>query len=351
MTTLLWGKVSWFGGPYDEGVSADEGLAFIYQVSDAPWLFLPEQPQGTTGLARRLDPSIHYIACRWDYDQTPKSMLPGMVVQVHAPKTGRYFKAFPADWGPHESTGRIADISPGLMEALGITTDDEVEVYFPFPKPEVKPVPYQSIVISSGHGKYVRGASGVLDEVDEARKVVDRLADELDARGVEVTIFHDDTSHSQDENLATIVNFHNSETRELDVSVHFNAFEQTSNPRGCEVFYVTQSTLAGQVSAAIAKCGFINRGGKYSDDLYFLNNTKKPALLLEICFVDSTADAEIYREHFERICDDIANVLGGPVETEEVPPPVIVPPPAIPRVDLQISGDVIVTINGVVVAP
>ena len=27
-------------------------------------------------------------------------------------------------------------------------------------------MPYKSIVISSGHGKYIRGASGVLDELD-----------------------------------------------------------------------------------------------------------------------------------------------------------------------------------------
>ena len=210
MTTLT-GKVSWFGGPEDTGVSPNEGLAFIYDVEDAPWLFLPEQPPGTSGLARRLDPSIHYIACRWDYDQTPKSMLPGMVVQVRSTRTGQVFKAFPADWGPHVDTDRVADISPGLMEALGIQTDDEVEVYFPYHEAiEETPMPYPAIVISSGHGKYVRGASGILDEVDEARKVVERLADQLGARGVEVTTFHDDTSHSQDENLHTIVAFHNS---------------------------------------------------------------------------------------------------------------------------------------------
>ena len=41
---------------------------------------------------------------------------------------------------------------------------------------------YNRIVISSGHGKYVRGASGIIDEVDEARRVVEHLADELRAR-------------------------------------------------------------------------------------------------------------------------------------------------------------------------
>jgi N-acetylmuramoyl-L-alanine amidase len=235
------------------------------------------------------------------------------------------------------------------MEALGIQTDDEVEVYFPYHEAiEEMPMPYPAIVISSGHGKYVRGASGILDEVDEARKVVNRLADELQSRGVEVTTFHDDSSNSQDENLHTIVAFHNSETRNLDVSVHFNAFEQTSKPMGCEVLYVTQGTLASQVSAAIAGCGFINRGGKKRSDLYFLNNTDEPAILLEVCFVDSTADAEIYRAHFERICDAIADVLGGAEETEGVPPPVV-PEPATGRVDIEVSGNVTVTINGVVV--
>ena len=125
------GKVSWFGGPYDEGVSPDEPLAFIYDISDAPYLFLPDQPPGTTGLARRLNPNMPYIACRWDYDVTPRDLLLASVATVYAPKTDRAFFAAPADWGPHEDTGRVADISSGLLQALGIETDDEVEVVFP----------------------------------------------------------------------------------------------------------------------------------------------------------------------------------------------------------------------------
>lgn len=127
------GKVSWFGGPEDTGVDADEGLAFLYDVDDAPKLFLPEQPPGTTGLARRLDPEASYIAMRWDYDQFPKEVLADQsrVALVRSPMTGKQFEAHPADWGPHSSTGRVADISKGLMDALGITTDDEVEVIYP----------------------------------------------------------------------------------------------------------------------------------------------------------------------------------------------------------------------------
>jgi N-acetylmuramoyl-L-alanine amidase-like protein len=181
---------------------------------------------------------------------------------------------------------------------------------------------YKRIVISSGHGIYVRGAHGILDEVDEARLVVDRIATELRSRSVDVKAFHDNTSRSQNENLNTIVNYHNKQTRDLDVSVHFNAYEQVSKPMGTEVLYLTQSALAGQVSSAIAAAGgFINRGAKKRTDLFFLNSTEMPSILIEVCFVDSEADADLYGVHFDAICDAIADVLGGVDEEDVTPPP------------------------------
>jgi len=216
-------------------------------------------------------------------------------------------------------------------------------------------VPYQRIVISSGHGLKVRGAHGILDEVDEARRVVEHLADELAARGVDVTVFHDDVSTSQNENLNRIVDFHNGCSRDLDVSVHFNAYEQVEKPMGCEVLFVTQSALASEVSKAIASCGFIDRGGKKRTDLFFLNNTEMPSILIEVCFVDSEADADLYGRAFDDICDAIADVLGGEKEGEvpapepgPEPEPEPEPEPGAPgRVDIEISGSVVVTINGV----
>src|SRR6516164_11855643 len=176
-------------------------------------------------------------------------------------------------------------------------------------------------VISSGHGKYVRGAKGYLDEVDEARLVVEQTAKVLREIGEEVVTFHDDTSRSQSENLNTIVNFHNKQTRDYDISVHFNAYQTTSAPRGCEVLYVSQKDLSAKVSAAIAKAGsFINRGPKYRNDLTFLNKTNKPAILIEVCFVDSLADADLYCNRFGAICIAIAESLSGKAISEPRPP-------------------------------
>ena len=119
-------------------MSPSEGLAFIFDIDEAPHLFLPYQPSGTTGLARRLNPYTHYIACRWDYDVTSKNYLKsGVVAWVRAKKTGIGMRAFPADWGPHGDTDRVADLSPQLLEDLGITTDDEVEVTLPYGETEV----------------------------------------------------------------------------------------------------------------------------------------------------------------------------------------------------------------------
>ena len=176
------------------------------------------------------------------------------------------------------------------------------------------------IVISSGHGKHIRGASGILDEVDEARLVVECVADYLRDIDVGVVTFHDDVSTTQDSNLHRIVDFHNSQIRDLDVSVHFNAYEPTEKPMGTEVLYVSQEVLANTLSVEMATAmGLPNRGGKYRGDLYFLNQTEEPALLLETCFVDSQADADAYRRHFSTLCQTIAQVLSGE-EIEEAPP-------------------------------
>jgi len=65
-----------------------------------------------------------------------KEFLRGNVLaKVRAPSTGEEEYAAPADWGPNSDTNRVADISPGLMDKLGIDTDDEVIVQFPAEPP------------------------------------------------------------------------------------------------------------------------------------------------------------------------------------------------------------------------
>src|SRR5215475_10284278 len=183
------------------------------------------------------------------------------------------------------------------------------------------------IAISSGHGKHIRGARGSpvppqLDEVDEARKVVDRVWQLL--ADVGCVKFHDDVSTTQSQNLDRIVDWHNKQDRTLDVSVHFNCFDHSAH--GVEVLYVSQSVLAGEVSEAIALAGsFTDRGAKKRTDLAFLTGTDEPAILIETCFCDHTGDSEHYRANFDEICHAIAETIAGtdvdwrPPESERPP--------------------------------
>lgn len=124
------GKLSTFGGPDDQGVSPSEGLALIMPTNwqTFPELFLAHQPPGTSGLARRLNPRAHYVACRWNYRILPKHELVTLTARVRNPRTGKEAAARPVDWGPHPSTGRVADLSPGLADFLEVGTDEEIEV-------------------------------------------------------------------------------------------------------------------------------------------------------------------------------------------------------------------------------
>lgn len=186
------------------------------------------------------------------------------------------------------------------------------------------------VVISAGHGKKIRGAAGPepwgLDEVDEARRVMYRTADYLKSAGVDVTTYADDVSTSQQENLERICDFHNSKVRDLDISIHFNAYEiTTSKKMGTECLFVSQEDLAVDVASTIAAATNLpNRGAKYRGDLYFLNNTSQPAILVEIVFCDAKPDCDSYRTNFEKICRGLAETICG--ETVEPPGPEPEPP-------------------------
>lgn len=172
---------------------------------------------------------------------------------------------------------------------------------------------YSQINISSGHSINCQGASDIINEVTEARKVVDRIYEMCKAIGIEVYKYHD-TSSSSSQNLANIANWHNKFKDGIDISIHFNCYQHTSNSMGTEVCYYSQSQLASKVSSAISKAsGLKDRGGKERKGLYVLRNTNKPMLLIEVCFCDSSYDVQKYRENFDSICSAIIEALTGKV--------------------------------------
>jgi len=184
------------------------------------------------------------------------------------------------------------------------------------------------IAISSGHGLHVRGASGFIDEVDEARRVTDRVADMLRGKGHTVHVFHEDAARTQADNVSGIVRWHNSQERDRDCSVHFNAVDgRTANPIGTEVVVhpaadARTRTWASKVARAIAAAGNLRlrRPGEFPgvldldvgftrDIRGFIEGCGKGSVLLEVCFVNSEADSRLYSDNFDKICVAIADAL------------------------------------------
>lgn len=181
---------------------------------------------------------------------------------------------------------------------------------------------YNQVNISSGHSINCQGTADIINEVTEARKVVDRVYEIVKASGKQCYKYHD-TSSSSTQNLVNIVNWHNGFKDGVDVSIHFNAYTHVDKPMGTEVCYYSNSSLAAAVSKEIATAGgFINRGAKQRTGLYFLRHTNKPAILIEVCFVDSVADVNLYRANFEKICQAIAKSLIGQISTSVPATPV-----------------------------
>ena len=162
--------------------------------------------------------------------------------------------------------------------------------------------------VHGGHSLVCRGASGYLDEVNEDRKVKNRVISALQSAGHTVYDCTDDAGKTQGRNLASIVAKCNAHAVDLDVSIHLNAGGGT----GVEVWCYDEKTkdiaaaICQNVSAAL---GIPNRGVKYSKSLYVLRKTSGRAILVECCFVDNQNDASHWDA--DKCGDAIASAIAG----------------------------------------
>ena len=167
--------------------------------------------------------------------------------------------------------------------------------------------------IHAGHnpdGKIACGASGYIKESTEARKVKNEVIAELKRRGHNAYDCTCDNGTGQTDVLRKICNKANARKVDCDVSIHFNSSNGQGN--GTEVLYKTSngSKWATKVQKSIVKeCGFKDRGIKKRDNLYYLNNTKNVAILIEVCFVDNKNDVNKYNS--KKVAKAIVDGLVG----------------------------------------
>lgn len=156
------------------------------------------------------------------------------------------------------------------------------------------------INIHAGHtsqeGK-APGASGIVHESVENRKIVKELIAILKERGATV---YDCTSEGENssDNLYQIVKKCNAHDVDLDVSVHLNDYN--GNAHGTETLIYSSDSkskpYAEKIDKNLAGLGFTDRGVKIRTGLYVLRRTNAPALLVECFFDDSKKDVDLYKK-------------------------------------------------------
>lgn len=161
---------------------------------------------------------------------------------------------------------------------------------------------------SAGHnpsGKIACGASDLLDESTEARRINKEVIRLLRKSGRKVYNCTTNIGKSQNDVLKKVVSYHNKHPEAvLNISIHLNSGREDrkgdGDIGGTEVWSYGSTGIKKDVSERflknMSKLGFRNRGIKDGKGLYFCKHTMGKALLFEICFVDDKDDYLLYKK-------------------------------------------------------
>ena len=169
------------------------------------------------------------------------------------------------------------------------------------------------IGINCGHtvsGQPGCGAVGYIDESVETREVGKRVMVLLRQAGHTVVDCTNDYAPSTSSNLGQIVGLANKQPLDLFISIHFNA----GGGQGTEVFTYggEKHAEAVRVCNALNKFGFVNRGIKDGSNLYVVRRSDAKAMLIEVCFVDTKSDVDLYNSvGVDRIAQAICTAIIG----------------------------------------
>lgn len=179
------------------------------------------------------------------------------------------------------------------------------------------------IGLRGGHSPNCKGAFGINGRDEQAlmRILCEYLDKELNTRGHEVIICNSNGYNANAE-LSEGASKANSNNVDLFVSLHMNAFNGSAN--GTEVLIAPGSSVKDKAQAILnnlCNFGFYNRGVKETSKLYEMRAIKAPNILIEVCFIDSQKDINIFSPlSWEDIATAIADGLVGTKKKEELNP-------------------------------
>lgn len=180
-----------------------------------------------------------------------------------------------------------------------------------------------------GHGGSDPGASykGRFEKNDNLKLGL-AVAKEVRRHGVKV-----DETRTTDKtmSLGARSSFEKKGNYDYFISFHRNAFkpEQTS---GVETFTYTKQTqkaksLATRIQRNLVAVGFVDRGVKKAN-FHVLRETRAPAVLIEVGFIDNTKDNELFVSKFDEIVEAITTAILDEVGVRYIPKSTAPPAPS-----------------------
>lgn len=192
--------------------------------------------------------------------------------------------------------------------------------------------------IHAGHNFKVPGASGIFSETEEDRKVKDAVISKLMQLGHTVYDCTDNDGATQSQNLKNIVANCNSHSVDLDISIHFNAYNGQAHGTEVLLFGNGRHRDIGQrIVNEISALGFTNRGIKDGSNLYVVKYTNALAILVECCFCDNVEDAKLYNA--ESMANAIVRGITG--QTAQTTQPTKTPTNGMHEIVVECTADVL----------
>ncbi len=176
------------------------------------------------------------------------------------------------------------------------------------------------ICIDAGHGGEPGAVCKGRKESDDNLALGKAVAAELRRHGVIVdeTRTGDNTVSLRDRS-----NFENRKSYDYFISFHRNAFKP-EQAKGVETYtYLNPGAkakgLAEKIQAALVGVGFTNRGVKAAN-FHVLRETKAPAVLVEVGFIDNTEDNQLFDGKRGEIVAVITGAILSQLGIKYIPP-------------------------------
>ena len=177
----------------------------------------------------------------------------------------------------------------------------------------------EKVALDAGHGGRDYGA--VYDgrrEKDDNLRLAQDVGALLKEKGLDVVYTRtSDVYRTPYERAMTA----NNEGADYFVSLHRNAFPEPNQASGAEAFVYEDDGVKGEIAKAITDnletVGFVNRGVQERPNLVVLKRTGMPAVLIQVGYIDSEADNQLFEQNYEDVVQAIVEGILNSIVSEE----------------------------------